>query len=89
MARLKITKWGNSLALRLPAAFAKQLDLREGSAVDTVIEGDVLLVRPGKEVPQPLSRAQLAKAVRMLKTERSRKKTLEVDFGPPVGKEVW
>ena len=89
MARLKITKWGNSLALRLPAAYAKQLDLHEGSSVETAIEGNVLLVKPGKEVPQPLSRAELAKAVRMLKGERGRKKSLEIDFGPPVGREIW
>src|SRR5687767_5228762 len=38
MAKLRIAKWGNSLALRLPAAFAKQLELHEGSPVVITVE---------------------------------------------------
>jgi antitoxin MazE len=89
MARLKITKWGNSLALRLPAAFAKQLDLRDGSSVETVIEGNVLLVTPGREEPRPLTGEELGKALRMLKARRARRRSGVEDFGPPVGQEVW
>ena len=32
--KLQIAKWGNSLALRIPADVARQFDLHEGDTVD-------------------------------------------------------
>ncbi len=34
---MKVVKWGNSLALRLPAEFAKLHGLEEGDEVDIVV----------------------------------------------------
>ena len=42
--RSSVAKWGNSLALRLPKAYAKQLRLKPGSAVDLALERDRLVV---------------------------------------------
>ncbi len=59
---LQVGKWGNSLALRLPVALARQAGLREGSRVQAdVTAGRVLrLVNAGSEL-KTTSRAQLAK----------------------------
>ena len=35
--QLEVGKWGNSLALRLPAALSKQAGIREGSRVDAKV----------------------------------------------------
>ncbi len=36
---MQIAKWGNSLAVRLPADLVRKLDLREGDQVD-IVPGD-------------------------------------------------
>lgn len=46
-----VARWGNSLALRIPSAFARQIDVTEGSSVDVSVEAGGLLVRPVENVP--------------------------------------
>ncbi len=41
-----IQKWGNSLALRIPMSFAKNIHLHQGSAVEMVLTKDKIEVRP-------------------------------------------
>ena len=41
----RVSKWGNSLAIRLPKAAVASLQVREGEPVDLVIEGDTLVIR--------------------------------------------
>lgn len=36
---MKVAKWGNSLALRIPASVAEALELREGDEVDVAAVG--------------------------------------------------
>ncbi len=44
---LQIAKWGNSLALRIPAEWVRRLGLREGATVDAQLTADgVLAIRP-------------------------------------------
>ncbi|MEN4964125.1 AbrB/MazE/SpoVT family DNA-binding domain-containing protein [Brucella intermedia] len=44
-----VAKWGNSLALRIPNAFAREIDVKEGAKVElSVIEGAIIL-RPVEE----------------------------------------
>lgn len=44
MSIQSLSKWGSSLAVRLPAAFAKQMRLGEGSKVEIAIDGKRLVV---------------------------------------------
>lgn len=37
---MQISKWGNSLAIRLPAAVVEALDLKEGDEIDIRIAGE-------------------------------------------------
>lgn len=46
-----ISKWGNSLALRIPTAFAREISVREGGSVDIVVVDGALIVRPVDEQP--------------------------------------
>lgn len=46
----KVLKWGNSLALRIPANLAKETKIEQGSEVEITIEKGAILLRPlGKE----------------------------------------
>lgn len=46
---LQVAKWGNSLALRIPAEYARSAGLKEGDSVDASLTPDGgLSIRPTK-----------------------------------------
>ncbi len=48
---MQVAKWGNSLAVRLPAELVRELGLKEGDRIDLVKDDGALRVRrqPGAE----------------------------------------
>ena len=49
---MRVAKWGDSLAIRIPAAVAQALELREGDEVEIRVEGSrefALRRRPDRE----------------------------------------
>jgi antitoxin MazE len=62
----QVLKWGNSLALRIPAAIAKQMRVSAGEKVAIRLEGTRLVVEAAEELPK-FTRAELAKALKGLK----------------------
>lgn len=79
--RAKVQKWGNSLAIRIPRAFAEELGVRQDSKVDLLLKHEELVVKPVHAVKYSLS-ALLAKV-------RDENIHGEVATGEPVGREVW
>ena len=78
---VQIQKWGNSLALRIPKSFAKQIKIEQGSYVDlSAVEGK-LVARPLEE--QEYSLEQLLAGI----TDQNIH--TEFDTGNAVGKEIW
>ena len=46
---IQISKWGNSLALRIPATLIKQTHLKDGDKVEVTLSKDgSLIIRPQK-----------------------------------------
>jgi antitoxin MazE len=79
--RLRVQKWGNSLALRIPAAFARQTGVRSGSEVELELEGKRLIITPAPAGSYSL--AELLEGV----TDGNLHEA--VDTGRPKGREVW
>lgn len=75
-----IKRWGNSLALRLPAAILGGTVFELDMEVDVRVEGNRLIVEPVRE---PLNLDAMIAAI----TPENRHDV--VDWGPAVGKEVW
>jgi antitoxin MazE len=46
--RARLSKWGNSLAVRLPKSAVDVLHVREGDAVELAIEGDAVVMRSAR-----------------------------------------
>lgn len=49
---MQVSKWGNSLAIRLPASVVEALGLREGDEIEVLIEDERVLrvkKKPGRE----------------------------------------
>ena len=78
--RTQIGKWGNSLAVRLPAAYAKDLKLAEGMAMEVSVVSGGLLLRPDQKEPS------LEELVAQITPENVHEET---DWGPAVGRESW
>lgn len=76
----KIQKWGNSLGVRIPRAFAIEARIRPGSAVDISIDKGVLRIRP-------VVRRYALKD--LLVKIRSDNRHSEVSTGRRSGREVW
>jgi len=60
---IQISKWGNSLALRIPAAFIKEIKLKDGDKVEATLSKDgSLIIRP-----QKLERKEIAAQLRVFR----------------------
>ncbi len=79
--RSEFQKWGNSLALRIPSAFAKEIGAADGQPVDMTIKDGALVVRVAARKRYALE--ELVDAI----TEENRHG--ETDWGPPRGNEIW
>ena len=75
-----IQKWGNSLALRIPQAVARQIRVEEGDAVNLQVDADGLRVRPARP------RYRLASLLRRVTPQN---RHTETDWTSPQGQEVW
>ena len=79
--RTQIQKWGNSLAVRIPKAFAADLGLEQNRAVEMSIEDGSLVLRPADRAIYSLDGLMDGIVRENLHDEQ--------DYGPPVGGEVW
>lgn len=78
--KAKVQRWGNSLAIRIPKAYAADLRVEAGSAVDLEIVAAKLVVTP--EAKLPSLDALLAEVTPANLHD-------ETDVGPAAGRESW
>jgi len=79
--QIKIQKWGNSLAIRIPKSFAKHIKIDQGSFLDLTTEDGKIVAKPIEDREYTLE--QLLDGV----TEENLHK--EINSGNAVGKEIW
>ena len=77
----KIQKWGNSLALRIPKAFALDAQLEKGSLVEVSLVDGQIVIKPIAQESWTLE--QLLDGVTSKNLHR------ETDTGDAIGNEVW
>jgi antitoxin MazE len=82
MAIQTLKRWGNSLAVRIPANVAAEADFAEGQEVDVEVADGTVLVRPHSAI-------RLFSRERYLEQLRAGKLELHpiIDFGEPQGSE--
>jgi antitoxin MazE len=81
LMRVRVQKWGNSLALRIPKSFATETEIDPGSEVDLTLEGGRLIITPLVQPGPSLNDLLLGITPENLHTE--------LDFGSATGHEVW
>ena len=79
----KVQSWGNSQGLRLNKQVLENAHIAVGDQVDLSVRDGVILVTPAKRVRGGCDlRALVSRIPRDYKLE-------EIDWGKPVGREVW
>ncbi|MDZ4132313.1 MAG: AbrB/MazE/SpoVT family DNA-binding domain-containing protein [Dethiobacteria bacterium] len=79
---VKVQKWGNSLAVRIPRAFAGEINISENSSVNlTLIDGSINL-KPTENIYE----YRLDDLVEQVNENNLHS---EYDSGKPEGKEIW
>ena len=76
----QLGKWGNSLAVRIPGAYVKELALEEGMELEVTRKDGGLLLRPRKH------QYTLTELLAQITPENIHGET---DWGPAVGQEPW
>ncbi len=78
--KAKVQRWGNSLAIRIPKAYAVDLRVDAGSVIDLDIVEAKLVVTPEAEVPTLDA---------LLAGVTPENVHAETDVGAAVGREAW
>ena len=77
-AKSHISKWGSSLAVRIPKPIAEQWGVREGSAIEIISRGEQLVLRK-----------RTYNLADMLAQVTADNLHPELDTGPAQGNEEW
>jgi antitoxin MazE len=84
--RAKLAKWGNSAAIRIPKAILEELNIDSNNIQNIIfnieIEGDKLILKKKQEKTKFELLAEKSKGEKL-------NPKLDIDWGNPVGKEVW
>ena len=75
-----VSKWGNSLGVRISKAVAAAVNVADGDEVDVSVEDGAIVIRPA------VKRYTIEELVEHI-TPRNRHR--EMDWGAPKGHETW
>jgi len=78
---MRIQKWGNSLALRIPKSFAKEVHIGQGATVDISVKDGKLIIAP--PVKPAYTLGKLLSGISKKNLHR------ECETGRPMGREIW
>ena len=79
----KVQKWGNSQGLRLSKDLLRDAEIEVGDSVSVTVREGALVVTPIRRVRGRLDLEQLVREI------PADYETGELEWGPPVGREVW
>ena len=76
----RMSKWGNSLALRIPKMIGSDLNLEDGTEVELSVQDGSIIITPVS------SKYELEDLIRGITAEN---RHTETNWGSPRGDEVW
>jgi antitoxin MazE len=79
----KVQKWGNSQGIRLSRQVLAEADIDVGDSVDLEVHEGAIVVKPVRRLRRRHDLRELARRV------PEGYEPQELDWGPPVGREVW
>ena len=83
-----IVKWGNSQGIRIPKAFLQNIQIAENDPVDVILEKEKIIIKKSNIKKHKTTKERLTEFYgHEYGKKRTRQK--EIEWGNPVGKEVW
>ena len=83
-----IVKWGNSQGIRIPKAFLQSIKIAENDPVDVTLENEKIIIKKSNEKKHKTTRERLieyyGEDFMQFKDQQE-----EIDWGGPVGEEIW
>ena len=79
----KVAKWGNSMGLRLPSQYLKELHISLNDSVECEMKAGSIVITPIKKKKRYTMKELLSKLPDDFENEK------EVNWGKPEGGEVW
>jgi antitoxin MazE len=79
----KIQKWGNSQGLRLARQVLEDAQISVGDEVDVTVHDGMIVIAPARRIRGKQSLQELVSRI------PKGYKPGEIDWGRPVGREVW
>ena len=76
----RVSAWGNSLGIRLPQVIAQQVGFAEGVSISISVEGDKVVLSPARP------KYTLDELLKDVTPEMQHD---DIDWGEPVGAEIW
>ena len=78
---IRVERWGNNLAVRIPKSLAEDADVIEGMIVDLTIRQGKIVAIVAQKGKWPLKQ--------LLDKVNNMNRHAEIDFGAPIGRESW
>jgi len=79
--KTRVQKWGNSLAVRIPRTFTREIGLEPGASIRMMAEKGALIIVPDREKDWTLET--------LLALVTAKNIPEEWETGPPRGRESW
>ena len=83
-----VVKWGNSHGIRLPKAFLQNIKIAENDPVDVILENEKIIIKKVNLKEHKTIKQRLMDFYGDNYQEYSTSQK-EMDWGKPVGNEVW
>jgi antitoxin MazE len=80
---VKVNKWGNSLGIRFPVEFTNFANITEKSSVKLSIDGEILTIQKAEDTKPYKTIEELFEGF------TGEYEPVEVNWGKPVGDEIW
>ncbi|MDR0302039.1 MAG: AbrB/MazE/SpoVT family DNA-binding domain-containing protein [Treponema sp.] len=83
-----VVKWGNSHGIRLPKAFLQNIKISENDLVDVILEKEKIIIKK-MNVKEHKTTQERLREFYGVNFDKKLTPQKEIDWGSPVGKEIW
>ncbi|GHU24803.1 hypothetical protein FACS1894172_08780 [Spirochaetia bacterium] len=84
-----IVKWGNSQGIRLPKSFLQNINISENETVDVILEKEMIIIKKINKKTHRTTKERLLEYFGEKYDQNIISQQNEIDWGTPVGKEIW
>jgi antitoxin MazE len=83
-----IVKWGNSQGIRIPKVFLENINVSENEPVDITLENEKIIIKKASSKKHKTTKERLMEFYGMDFAQNSIEQK-EINWGEPIGKEIW